>query len=166
MEENKFTHTGASQPGGKAKRTKQVPHQWRPPTSEENNKRVIHGNPHTWDGNSSWKKDKSPDSGLEAPGTTTAAAAIAASSVNPAAAAALLSTGQSTAAAAIKAAAAAAAATKFPTTIGTDESTAVTTGTTLSQEDISEINRIQANLGNYGSTISDVTAYLGTLPKH
>ena len=46
-EENKFTHTGASRPAGKAKRTKQVPHQWRPPTSEENNKRVIHGNPHT-----------------------------------------------------------------------------------------------------------------------
>ena len=127
------------------------------------NTRVIHGNPHTLDGTSSWKKDKSPDSGLEAPGTTNAAAAIAASSVNPAVAAALLSTGQSTAAAAIKAAAATAAATKFPTTIGTDESTAVPTGTTLSQEDISEINRIQANLGNYGSTISDMTTYLATL---
>ena len=94
MEENKFTPTGTNRPNGKAKRMKPVPHQWRPPTIEENNKRVIHGNPHTWDGTSSWKKDKSPDSGLEAPGTTTAAAAIAASSVNPAVAAALLSTGQ------------------------------------------------------------------------
>ena len=95
MEENKFTPTGTSCPNDKAKRMKPVPHQWRPPITDENNERVFHGIPHTWDGTSSWEKDKSPDSGLEAPGTTNAAAAIATSSVNPAVAAALLSTGQS-----------------------------------------------------------------------
>ena len=113
MEENKFTPTGTSRPSGKAKRMKPVPHQWRSPTIEEINRRVIHGNPHTWDGTSSWKKNKSPDSGLEAPGTTNAATAIAASSVHPAVAAVRLNTGQSTAAAAIKADVAAAAAIKF-----------------------------------------------------
>ena len=158
MEENKFTSTGTNRPSGKARRMKPVPIQWRPPTTEENNKRVIHGNPHTWDGTSSWKKDKSPDSGLEAPGTTNAAAAIAASSVNPVAAAAILTTGQSTAAAAIKAAVAAAAAIKLPTTIATDDKPAVTTGTTLTQDQVNEIYRIQANLGNFSSTISDVTS--------
>ena len=167
MEENKVTTTGTNvtnrSPGRQSRRNKTIPPQWRPPTLDENNKRVIFGNPHTWDGISSWKKDKSPDSGMEAPGTTSAVAATAASSVTPAAAAAILTTGQTTAAAAVKAAAAAATAMKLLTTIATDDSTALTSATTLTQDQVNEINRIQANLGNFSTTISDVTSYLATL---
>ena len=162
MEENGINRS----PGKQSRRNKTIPPQWRPPTLDENNKRVIFGNPHTWDGIGSWKKDKVPDSGMEAPGTTSAVAATAASSVTPAAAAAILSTGQTTAAAAVKAAAAAATAMKLPTTISTDDSTASTAPTTITQDQVNEINRIQANLGNFSTTISDVTSYLSTLPHH
>jgi hypothetical protein len=46
---------------GKAK--KEYP-EWKPPLPSENNKRVIYGRPHTWDGRKSWIEDKTPSSGL------------------------------------------------------------------------------------------------------
>ena len=60
------------------KRKKPVPHQWRPPTDNEKNKRFIHGKPYTWNGKSSWIKYNTPDSGLESPTDIAAAAASAA----------------------------------------------------------------------------------------
>ena len=51
--------------------------------------------------------------------------------------------------------------TNFPTSIdGGDDATALTF---LTQDQVSEINRIQANLGNLGTTIGQMTSYLGGL---
>ena len=47
--------------------------EWKPPTPEENNKRVIYGKPHTWNGRSSWILDETPESGLATPGSNMAA---------------------------------------------------------------------------------------------
>jgi hypothetical protein len=38
--------------------------EWRPPDAAENNRRVIYGIPHTWDGCKSWMKDQTPASDL------------------------------------------------------------------------------------------------------
>jgi hypothetical protein len=38
--------------------------EWRPPTPEENNKRIIYNKPYTWNGRSSWILDETPESGL------------------------------------------------------------------------------------------------------
>ena len=130
------------------KRKKPVPHQWRPPTDDENNKRVIFGKPYTWNGKNSWIKDNTPDSGLESPADIASAAAIA-----------IL--GQKNAAAAIAAAAMAGKPTTFPTSVaGGDDATALTF---LTQDQLSEMARFQANMDNLGTKVSQMTSYLGGL---
>ena len=74
------------------RRKKTTPHEWRPPTSDKNNKRVIHNKPCTWNGKNSWIKYGTPDSGFESPDVSPSATDIAI-------------TGQKNAAAAIAAAA-------------------------------------------------------------
>ena len=64
--------------------------------------------------------------------------------------------------AAIAVAVKAAKATSIPTTVE-DDSTALTTEISLTQDQVSEINRIQANLLNFGTSVSEMTAYLGGL---
>jgi hypothetical protein len=46
--------------------TSNKPFAWRPPEPNGNNKRVIYGRPHTWNGKSSWIEDETPASGIEA----------------------------------------------------------------------------------------------------
>jgi hypothetical protein len=59
---------GSSTPvgaGGSSRRNGSTkPFAWRPPESDENNKRVIYGRPHTWNGEASWIEDETPTSGL------------------------------------------------------------------------------------------------------
>ena len=43
---------------------KPIPHEWRSPSPNELGKRVIHGRPHTYNNNGSWKPDTTPDSSL------------------------------------------------------------------------------------------------------
>ena len=84
-------------------------------------KRVIHGKPHTWNNNGSWKIDANPDSG-PIPEDAAAATAIAKAT------AAINNAKQRTARAAVNAAPIDAEAIKFPTTIceNDDDGTAVT----------------------------------------
>ena len=131
------------------KRKKTTPHEWRPPIRDEKNKRIIHNKPYTWSGNKSWIKDDTPDSGLESPDISPSASTIAI-------------TGQKNAAAAIAATAKAAKATGFRTTVK-DDATPLNTETSLTQDQVSEINRIQVNLLNFGTSVSDMTAYLSGL---
>ena len=58
------------------RRNKTIPREWRPPSTEEFRKPVIHGKPYTWNNNGPWKIDTTPDSSLT-PEDTTAATAIA-----------------------------------------------------------------------------------------
>ena len=132
------------------KRKKPVPHQWRPPTDDEKNKRFIFGKPYTWNGKNSWIKDNTPDSGLESPADIAAASA-----------AAITILGQKNAAAAIAAAAMAGKPTTFPTSVaGGDDATALTF---LTQDQLSEMARFQANMDNLGTKVSQMTSYLGGL---
>jgi hypothetical protein len=62
-ENNKDPNTRRTSNGrGKSKNP-----EWRPPTADENNKRIIYGKPYTWNGRSSWVLDDTPDSGLNKP---------------------------------------------------------------------------------------------------
>ena len=58
---NDRTGDNQSNKGNKSK--KEYP-EWKPPEPSENNKRIIYGKPHTWDGRKSWVKDNTPPSGL------------------------------------------------------------------------------------------------------
>ena len=140
-------------PNDGKRRKKPTPLEWRPPSPEEFGKRIIYGKPYTWNNNGSWKIDSTPDSGLT-PGDSAAAATIAVATT-----AAITATGQKNAGAALHAATAAAKAIKFATTISNDASinddgTAVTE---MTQDQAIEIQRIQANLDNYKTTIDGMS---------
>ena len=134
------------------KRKKSTPHQWQPPTDDEENKCSIHGKPYTWNGKKFWIKDNTPDSGFESSSNITDAAV----------AATIIVIGQKNAAAVISAAAKAMNATNIPTTVGND-TTALTTETTLIQDQVNKIHHIQRNLGNLGTSDSNITTYLDIL---
>ena len=135
-----------NKPNNISRKKKTIPHEWRPPSPEEFGKRVIHGKPYTWNNNGSWKTDATPDSGLT-PEDAAAATAIATAINNTFAAKQRTSVGAANASITSK-------ALKFPTTIGEndDGGTAVTEITTQ-QDQINEITRINANLGNQFSDI-------------
>ena len=63
-----------------------IPHEWRSPSPNEFGKRVIHGRPHTYNNNGSWKPDATPDSSLtpEDAAAATAIATVIASTVSDA----------------------------------------------------------------------------------
>ena len=130
----------------KNKRKETTTHKWRLLTSDEKNKRTIHNKPYTWNGKNSWVKDNTPDSGLKSPADIASAATIA-----------IL--GRKIAAAAIAAAAMAAKPTTFSTSVvGGDDPTALTF---LTQDQLSEMARFQANIDNLGTKVSQMTSYLG-----
>ena len=134
-------------------------HEWRPPSTEEFCKRVIHGKPFIWNDNGSWKIDSTPNSGLT-PGDATTAATIATAS------AAITTTRQETAGAALTVAAMAAKVIKFLTTTDDDAGNAGIADngiavTEITQDQANEIHRFKANLGNYKTLINGMSNLLG-----
>ena len=129
-EENKKPNDGR-------RRNRLPPYEWHPPSPAVFGKRVILGKPYNLKTNGFWNIVSTPDSGLT-PGDAAAAASIAT------AAAAITTANQKTTGAALIAAA---KAIKFPTAIGenNDNGTAVTK---ITQDQLNEINRLQANIGN------------------
>jgi hypothetical protein len=133
MKENKKQGGGGGR-GGKTGKTGK-PFAWRPPEAQEENKRVIYGKPHTWNGSTSWIEDQTPSSGLpEAPLGTNLA--------------------------------------DVPSTIqpksGDDNSvagTALTTVTTLTQEQQNEMKRVSANLNNLGVSLASMKDFMATLTE-
>ena len=122
------------------RRNKAIFHEGRPTSPKEFGKCNIHGKSYTWNNNESWKIISTPDLGLTL-GDAAAAVAIAT------AASVITTAKQRTTGAALTAASIAAKAIKFPTTIGenNDNGTAVTK---ITQDQLNEFTRIQANLGN------------------
>jgi hypothetical protein len=122
---------GSSTPAGSSKGTK--PFAWRPPETDENNKRVIYGRPHTWNGKASWVEDETPSSGLtETPaGTNLSERTEVPSQVSP----------------------------PFQTSTNdskSDDATAITTDTKFSTAEQNEIRRIQANMQNLGASLASM----------
>jgi hypothetical protein len=114
--------------------SKPKPFAWREPEPSENNKRIIYGDPHTWNGKSSWIKDNTPSSGLP---ETPLAANTAGNSIP--------------------------AQVQPKSNVG-DDATVMTTDTgVLTQEGQNEIRRIQANVQNLGANLASVTALLSNL---
>jgi hypothetical protein len=74
MEENRleWAKENNKDPNSRRKRSdgerKKSNPEWRPPSPEENNKRIIYNKPYTWNGRSSWILDETPESGLKSPG--------------------------------------------------------------------------------------------------
>jgi hypothetical protein len=74
MEENRleWAKENNKDPNSRRKRSdgerKKNNPEWRPPSPEENNKRIIYNKPYTWNGRSSWILDETPESGLKSPG--------------------------------------------------------------------------------------------------
>ena len=97
-------------------------------------------------------KEDTPDSVPESPSDITDAAAVAAITIK----------GQKAAAVAIEAAMKAAKPTNIPTTVE-DDSIALTTEIPLTQDQMNETNRIQANCSNLGTSVSNMTTYLDAL---
>lgn len=111
--------------------TSNKPFAWRPPEPDENNKRVIYGRPHTWNGKSSWIEEETPSSGLEdTPAGTN------------------LSSGKASVPSQIS--------QETPETQKNDDATAMTSDTKLSQEQNNEIRRIQANMQNLGASLASI----------
>jgi hypothetical protein len=130
MKENK-KEGGGGRRGGKSGK----PFAWRPPEAHEDNKRVIYGKPHTWNGRTSWVEDQALSSGLPeaAPGKNLA---------------------------------------DVPSTIqpkSSDDhsvaSTALTTGTALTQEQQNEMRRVSANLDNLGVSLASMKEFMATLTE-
>ena len=112
--------------------TSPKPFAWRPPEADEDNKRVIYGKPHTWNGKSSWIEDATPSSGLE---DTPAGTNLAGNSTD--------------------------IPTQVPTKAPTetqkqDDATAMTSDSKFSQEQHNEIRRIQANMQNLGASLASI----------
>jgi hypothetical protein len=103
---------------------------WRAPEPDENNKRIIYGDPHTWNGKSSWIKDNTPASGLPEvpPAANTAGNPIPAQ--------------------------------VHPKSVPDDTTVMTTDTGALTQEGQNEIRRIQANVQNLGANLASVTAFL------
>jgi hypothetical protein len=99
---------------------------WCPPDAHENNKRIIFGKPYTWNGTTSWILDDTPDSGL----TETPGLNVADRKASP--------TGG------------------VPSQVPSDDATAMTTDTGLTQEQQNEILRIQANIQNIGANLASI----------
>jgi hypothetical protein len=112
----------------RARRSTKTPKNWRPPEAHENNKRVIFGKPYTWNGETSWILDATPDSGLnETPGLNVADGKASAANGG------------------------------VPTQVPSgDDATAQTAETGLTQEQNNEIRRIQANLHNLGANLASI----------
>jgi hypothetical protein len=108
------------------------PNAWRPPEPQENNKRVIYGKPHTWNGRSSWVEDKTPSSGLSdaSPGAINMTGEVPSQIQPPPASAGKSNVG--------------------------DDATAMTNETGLTLEQNNEIRRIQANLQNLGANLAAI----------
>jgi hypothetical protein len=108
------------------------PNAWRPPEPQENNKRVIYGKPHTWNGRSSWVEDKTPSSGLSdaPPGAINMTGEVPSQIQPPPASAGKSNVG--------------------------DDATAMTNETGLTLEQNNEIRRIQANLQNLGANLAAI----------
>jgi hypothetical protein len=123
-ENNKDPNTRRTSNGrGKSKNP-----EWRPPTADENNKRIIYGKPYTWNGRSSWVLDDTPDSGLNKPSTNLNDASSIPSQVP----------------------------TKPKDGSKDDEATAITQETGLSQDNHNEICRLQANLQNMTMSLASI----------
>jgi hypothetical protein len=123
-ENNKDPNTRRTSNGrGKSKNP-----EWRPPTADENNKRIIYGKPYTWNGRSSWVLDDTPDSGLNKPSTNLNDASSIPSQVP----------------------------TKPKNGSKDDEATAITQETGLSQDNHNEIRRLQANLQNMTMSLASI----------
>ena len=73
--------------------------------------------------------------------------------------AALANTGQTTTGAAIQASSTAAAVTNFPTIV--DAYVDLTIETTLTKDQVNEIHRIQAIISNFGTTMNDISTFIG-----
>ena len=119
--------------GGGAK--KEYP-EWRPPDPSENNKRIIYGDPHTWDGRKSWVKDGAPASGLpelplSANNTNTGAGAAVPGQVGDA----------------------------------SDDATAMTNETGMTKEDKNELRRFEASIKNMGANLSGMGAFINNLAE-
>jgi hypothetical protein len=111
--------------------TSNKPFAWRPPEPDENNKRVIYGRPHTWNGKSSWIEDETPASGIEdTPAGTN------------------LSSGKTDIPSQVP--------QETNETQKNDDATAMTSDTKLSQEQHNEIRRIQANMQNLGASLASI----------
>ena len=117
--------------------TKKVYPEWRPPEPSENNKRVIYGDPHTWDGRKSWVKDGTPGSGLPD---------IPLSANN--------NTGTG-----------ATAAVPGQVTDNNDDATQMTNETGLTQDDKNELRRFEASIKNMGANLSGMGAFIGNLSE-
>jgi hypothetical protein len=128
MKENKG---GSSTPAGTTSKRSDggtKPFAWRPPENDENNKRVIYGCPHTWNGKTSWVEDETPSLGLtNTPAGTNLTKTPSQVSPPP-------STDDS-----IK-----------------DDATAITTDTKFSAAEQNEIRRIQANMQNLGASLASM----------
>jgi hypothetical protein len=77
MEKNRleWAKENNKDPNARRKKTdgeKRTNPEWRAPSPEENNKRVIYGKPYTWNGRHSWILDETPESGFKSPGTNMA----------------------------------------------------------------------------------------------
>lgn len=121
----------------KAGGTKKAYPEWRPPEPSENNKRVIYGDPHTWDGRKSWIKDGTPGSGLPD---------IPLSANN--------TTGTG-----------ATAAVPGQVTDNSDDATQMTSETGLTQEDKNELRRFEASIKNMGANLSGMGAFISNLSE-
>ena len=111
--------------------TSNKPFAWRPAEPDENNKRVIYGRPHTWNGKASWIEDETPSSGLEETPAGTNLSGKSTdipSQVSP-------------------------AATESQKH---DDATAMTSDTKFSQDQQNEIRRIQANMQNLGASLASI----------
>ena len=130
MKDNNKDSIPGRRRNGKAKGDR--PNAWRPPEPTENNKRVIYGKPHTWNGRSSWIEDATPSSGFPdtPPGAINLTGTEVPSSIQPPP-----STG------------------KTPTG---DDATAMTNETGLTLEQNNEMRRIQANLQNLGASFASI----------
>ena len=121
--------------------TRVKPFAWRPPEASENNKRTIYGRPHTWNGKSSWIEDQTPASGITDPPH----GANVAGGTSPA----------------------------IPTQVQQpsnksnvgDDATVMTSETGMSQEQLNELRRVQANAQNLGANLQSVSAYLSTFTE-
>jgi hypothetical protein len=128
---------GSSAPaagGGSSRRSSTgsaKPFAWRPPETDENNKRVIYGRPHTWNGKASWIEDETPTSGLtDTPaGTNLSSKSTIPSQISP---------------------------PPSSDSHKADDATAITTDTKFSAAEQNEIRRIQANMQNLGASLASM----------
>ena len=121
---------GRSTPAGNGRRSSggsTKPFAWRPPESDENNKRVIYGRPHTWNGKASWIEDETPSSGLTDTPAGTNLSEIPAQVSPP-----------------------------VDSHKTADDATAITTDTKFSAAEQNEIRRIQANMQNLGASLASM----------